>query len=95
MAPPFEILDVRNTGPTDNSGLDTWVVHLRERGGEPQRFKFVFKRYVTPTDDEVRQMIREAADGFDNGRSAIEQFRESEEPYGQDPNRRVVFLPRA
>lgn len=95
VAPPFEIVSIRNTGPTDNSALDTlYVVHLREGDGEPERFLFsVLERYGEPDDAELTAFMRHRADGFANDRSALEQFRERESPHPTDhPERRAIAL---
>lgn len=95
MAPRFEIRGTpANTGPTDNSGLDSlWIVHLSEPDGEPQTFRFsVPSRHGVPTPDELCGLIRGVASGFHNERSALEQFRARERSHPDGSDRRVVFL---
>lgn len=95
MAPPFEIDSIENTGPTDNSGDDSlWVVWIREPGREPERFLFsLAARLGVPPDGAMRELIVRQADGFENDRNAIEQFREREIAHPLDhPTRRAIIL---
>jgi hypothetical protein len=96
MAPPFEIVSCEYVGRTDNSGDDAlYVVHMRELGGEPEKFRFTHARYA-PETDEIEAMIHERASGLDNYRPALEQFRALEVPHPSDhPWRRAVVLTRA
>jgi hypothetical protein len=93
MPPPFEVLEVRDTGPTDNSGLDTlYVVHMSEGAGAAERFIFsVLQRQGQPDEEELEALIRLRAAGFANDRSALQQFRELEKPWGR-PDRMVIAL---
>ncbi len=94
MAPPFDIVSIRNTGPAENSGLDTlYVVFLRERDAEPVRFLFsVPERHGVPDDDKLGALIRRQAMGFANDRSTLEQFRERQRPLPEDSSRLAITL---
>jgi hypothetical protein len=85
----LEILGLQNTGPTDGVEEDTlWVVDVAEAGREPEQVRFSLpSSYGEPTDNEMREMVRAAV-----GRATLAELRTREEPYGEDPYRRVIFL---
>ncbi len=98
MAPPFEIQSVRNTGPTDRGGDDSlWLVTLSESEERTETLGFaVSASKGVPTADEVEQMVVAMANGFDNDRSALDQFRERKVAHPKsDPSRRVIWLTHA
>jgi hypothetical protein len=95
VAPPFKIVSVENTGPTDNSGDDSlWVVWISEPGREAERFLFTrAARFGVPSGAAMRKLIEWRADPFENDRGAIEQFREREIAHPLDhPTRRAIVL---
>lgn len=85
-----DILHLQNTGPTDGVEDDTlWVADLRDAGGraeEQVRFSLA-SRYGEPTENEMRELIREYATGL-----TLADLHEREQPYGEDPYRRVIIL---
>jgi hypothetical protein len=95
VPPPFEIDALKNTGRTDNSGLDTlWSVWLSEPDRDPERFLFWRSdRRGVPTQAEMREAIRARARGFANAESALDQFRAQAVPHPHEhPTRRSVQL---
>ena len=89
MTQRLKILAVHNTGPTDGTEDDTlWVADLGDADGRKEQFRFsLASRYGVPTDNEMREMIRRYAAGL-----SIAELHEREEPHGEDPYRRVIFL---
>ena len=93
MPPTFEIDALKNTGRTDNSGLDTlWSVWLSEPDRDPERFLFWRSdRWGVPSQAEMRDAIRARARGFANAGSALDQFRQREMPHPDEhPTRRAI-----
>jgi hypothetical protein len=89
VAHRVEIRALTNTGPTDGSADDTlWVAELAEAGRRAEQFRFSLDAtYGEPTENEMRDLIRRSVAGL-----TIEQLHEREEPYGEDPYRRVILL---
>jgi hypothetical protein len=85
----LEILSLQNTGPTDGTEDDTlWVAEVAEAGGAAEQVRFSLPaRFGEPTDNEVREMIRRAIASL-----TLDEVRKREEPFGEDPYRRVIFL---
>jgi hypothetical protein len=82
VAPPFEI-GARDTGPTENSGLDwLYVVELRDADGESKESdSWVLQNDGHPSEAALAEWILWRARNFLNDRSAVEQFRELEQPH--------------
>ena len=89
MTQRLDILAVHNTGPTDGTEDDTlWVADLRDADGHREQVRFsLASRYGSPTENEMREMIRSYAEGL-----SIAELHERAEPHGEDPYRRVIFL---
>jgi hypothetical protein len=85
-----DILHLQNTGPTDGVEDDTlWVADVRDAGtavDEQVRFSLATS-YGELTENEMRELIRKYMAGL-----SLEDVRAREEPFGEDPYRRVIIL---
>jgi hypothetical protein len=85
----LEVRSLQNTGPTDGVEDDTlWVAELAEAGSEAEQVRFSLPASCgEPTENEMRERVRRAV-----GASTLGELRAREEPHGEDPYRRVIFL---